>query len=99
MRDRLFSDYDLHEEMEGRKQNLLREIDQLRADYILNANLEELCRHFENKYRYDVPVLDTTKINIDQREVDIDVSQDFRRAIFDRSKPFYLKGSAITFIV
>lgn len=96
---RLFRDYDLHGEMESRRQQLLREIDRLDSDYILNADLEKLCSYFEDKYRYNVPVLDPTKISIDQREVDVDVSQDFRRAIFDRTQPFNLKGNAITFIV
>lgn len=99
MAERLFRDYDLHEEMETRRQHLLREIGGLGTDYILNADLEKLCFHFENKYRYELPVLDTTNISIDQREVDVDVSQDFRRAVFDRSQPFYLKGTAVTFIV
>jgi hypothetical protein len=43
--------------------------------------------------------MSTDQISVDQREVDVDVNQDFHRAIFDRSEPFYLKGIAITFLV
>jgi hypothetical protein len=99
MTERLFRDYDLREEMETRRREIASEIDGLNTNYILNANIEELCAYFENKYRYDVPVLNTDQITLDQREVDVDVSQDFNRAIFDRSEPFYLKGTAITFLV
>lgn len=99
MTERLFRDYDLREEMETRRQHLAREIERLNTNYILNANIDELCTHFESKYRYEVPVLSTDEVSVDQREVDVDVSQDFNRAIFDRSEPFYLKGTAITFVV
>lgn len=99
MTERLFRDYDLREEMETRRQHIAREIAKLNANYILNANIDELCVYFESKYHYEVPVLNTDEITLDQREVDVDVSQDFNRAIFDRDKPFYLKGTAITFLV
>jgi hypothetical protein len=99
MTARLFRDYDLREEMESRRQQIAREITSLNANYILNANVEELCAYFENKYRYEVPVLNIDEISFEQQEVDVDVSQDFNRAIFNRTEPFYLKGTAITFIV
>ena len=38
-------------------------------------------------------------IELDQREARVDVSQDQMRNIFDRSKPFYMKGTEITFFV
>jgi hypothetical protein len=97
--ERLFRDYDLREEMESRRQHIAREIGSLNSNYILNANIEELCDYFENKYRYEVPVLNTDETSFEQREVDVDVSQDFNRGIVDRSEPFYLKGTAITFLV
>ncbi len=99
MTERLFRDYDLREEMESRRRDMLQEINSLKTNDILNADMGELCAYFENKYRYDVPVVNTNQISVDQREVDVDVSQDFNRAIFDRSEPFYLKGTAIIFII
>jgi hypothetical protein len=99
MTERLFRDYDLREEMDVRRQHIAREISSLNSNYILNANIEELCAYFEKKYRYEVPVLNSNEITFEQREVDVDVSQDFNRAVFDRSEPFYLKGTAITFLV
>lgn len=99
MTERLFRDYDLREEMDVRRQHIAREITSLKSNYILNANVEELCAYFENKYCYEVPVLDVNEISFEQQEVDVDISQDFNRAIFDRSEPYHVKGTAITFIV
>lgn len=66
MTERLFRDYDLREEMEARKKHIAREISGLNTNYILNANIEELCAYFENKYRYEVPVLNTAETSFDQ---------------------------------
>lgn len=95
----MFSDYDLHDEMEHRKIAIVREINSLNANYILNANVEDLCNFFEEKYRYHAPVLKMDEVCFEQEEVDVDVSQDFNRGIFDRSQPYYVKGTMITFIV
>jgi len=38
-------------------------------------------------------------IETDQREATVDVSQDQQRIIFDRSQPFYMKGTEISFFV
>jgi hypothetical protein len=99
MTERLFRDYDLGEEMEARRKHIAREITSLNANYILNSNVEELCAYFENKYRYEVPVLNADEISFEQQEIDVDISQDCDRAIFDRSEPYHVKGTAITFIV
>ena len=95
----MFSDYDLREEMASRRVAISKEIESLKPDYFLNANSEDLCRYFEEKYQYQPPVLRMEEICFDQEEVDIDVSQDFNRGIFDRDRPFYVKGTSITFIV
>jgi hypothetical protein len=98
-REYLFSDYELHEEMETRKGAISREIHSLKSDYFLNANVEDLHNYFEEKYRYEPPVLRMEEICFDQDEVEVDVSQDFNRAIFDRGQQFYIKGTLITFII
>src|SRR2546425_5633109 len=90
-RKRMFSDYDLHQEMEDRKRRIAQEIDSLKPDYILNANVENLCTYFEEKYRYEIPVLKMDQVCFEQEEVDVDISQDFNRAFFDRSEPYYIK--------
>ena len=84
----MFSDYDLREDMASRRVAISKEIESLKPDYFLNSNSEDLCRYFEDKYRYQSPVLRMEEICFDQEEVDIDVSQDFNRGILDRGRPF-----------
>jgi hypothetical protein len=57
---------------------------------------DDLVAEFMERFRLDVPRLDRTGITqLPIEEIDIDVSQDPMRAIFDRSHPFYLKGTAV----
>jgi hypothetical protein len=95
----LFSDDLLWDVIELRRREILKEIDSLAPNYILNANLEDLCEYFEKKYHYDVTILKMDGVCFEQDEADIDISQDLHRAIFDRSQPFNLKGTRVTFIV
>jgi len=44
----------------------------------------------------DIPVLDEAAKYAENREIDVDVSSDPMRIIFDRSRPFYVKGTEIT---
>jgi len=85
--------------MELRRREIFKEIDSLSPNYILNANLDELNNYFEKKYRFEMPVLNVDSVCFEQDEADVDVSQDFHRAIFDRAQPFYMKGTLITFVV
>jgi hypothetical protein len=58
--------------------------------------LDELVAEFVERFRLDAPRLDRAGITqLPIEEVDIDVSQDPMRAIFDRNRPFYLKGTAV----
>lgn len=92
----LFSESDLYNVLRSREDEVFREIDGIEGNRLLNTSVEDLCDYFEQKYTFEVPRLLEERITVDQREVPIDVSQDFRRAIFDRSKPYYIKGTAIT---
>jgi hypothetical protein len=95
----MFSDHELRDVIDNRKRAIASEIDSLSPNYILNANVEDLSTYFEQKYRYQAPVLRTNEVCFEQDEVEVDVSQDFNRGIDDPSQPFYVKGTSITFIV
>ena len=95
----LFSDDQLSDVVELRRRKITNEIGSLDPNYVLNANREELCDYFAHKYRFNMPVLDTDNVCFEQDEANIDVSQDFRRLIYERSKPFFLKGTRITFVI
>ena len=95
----LFSNSDLHSALRHREQELFKEIDQINGNRLLNTSLEDLLDYFEQKYRLDPPRLKENEIAVDQHEVDVDVSQDPLRAISDRSKPFYIKGTSVRFFI
>ena|SRR2546423_10724989 len=102
MRERseaLFSDYDLRATLEAHETKMNSEIDNLDRRRALEANLDELCDLLEKEYRIEVPRLDETRIEVSQKDAQVDVSHDPFRAIFDRSQPFYVSGTQISFLV
>jgi len=69
-------------------------------DYLLNVSEADLCEHLVSEYRLIPPVLKRDEICVSEhREVDVDISQDFSRAIFDRSGPLYIKGTSVTIAI
>lgn len=95
----LFSDYDLYSVLQRREAEMLEEIDALDGNRLLNTSVDDLCDYFEQKYKLEVPRLRESEIAVDQSETNVDVSQDPRRVIFDRSKPFYIKGTTVRFFI
>lgn len=95
----LFEKADWHSFVEGNRNGLSEEINKLDGNRLLNSSEEDLVKYFHNKYYFDVPVLTEDEISVDQSEVDVDVSRDPNRFFFDRSGPFYVKGTKITFYV
>jgi hypothetical protein len=95
----LFSKVDWFSVEEHQKKTMIEEISRLESNRLLNSSITDLCDYFEEKYRIDVPVLLEDKIVVDQQETKIDVSQDHRRAIRDRSRPFYIDGTQIEVMV
>jgi hypothetical protein len=75
------------------------QIDSLRPNDILNASEEDLVASLTRAYTLDVPVLDPTAIHVDYGEQKIDVSGDPMRLVLDRSRPFHLAGTRVTFII
>lgn len=95
----LFSEYDLLSVLEHQKQELFKKIDRIEGNQLLNTSLEDLLDYFERQYKLEPPRLKEDEITVDQREVDVDVSKDPSREIFDRSKPFYVKGTEVQFFI
>lgn len=95
----LFRNGVLDEYFERARRTALNNVDSITPDYLLRTNTDDLCRYYEERFRLTVPELKTDQIEFEQREEDVDVSQDFNRAIDDRSEPFYVKGTVITYIV
>lgn len=101
MQDLLFHGQgDLRDYFERVKLTAKKEIEGFDTNYFLNTSEEDLVRYLVDKYSLDPPILDPDKKYIsNQSEVDIDVSQDRMRGIFDRSQPFYVKGISVTITI
>ena len=84
---------------QNRQEQLFNEISTLDETRLLNTSVNDLCDYFEQKFRIDVPVLQEDNMEINNHEVDIDVSRDFTRAIIDRSRPYYIKGTEVEIYV
>lgn len=96
----LFSQGELAEFLEQRKSSLKKEVENYDADYILNVSEEDFCQYLISKYTLLTPLIYKDKSYIyEHKEVDVDVSNDPMRVIFDRSRPFYIKGVQIVIAV
>jgi len=88
---------DLSSFLDHRKNSIKTEIEAYDSNEFLNLSEEDLYQYLISKYKLKSPGIIDDQIHIsDTHEVDIDVSQDQMRAIFDRSKPVYIKGVSIT---
>ncbi len=67
----------------------------MNGDRLLNTAVDDLARHFESKFKIEVPTLVTEDIVADQRETMIDVRHDRMRWIDDRSRPVYVPGTEV----
>jgi hypothetical protein len=95
----LFSDRRLDDMLRARAEKMLEAIDQIDADRLLNTSVDDWCDYFAQEYAVSAPRLGENEITTGQTETDVDVSGDPFRDIRNRGKPFYMKGTAITFHV
>ena len=95
----LFCDYALGAVLSNQAQQMLNEIDRMGPNAILNANVDDLADSLAEKYRVPMVQLKENEITVEQQEAAIDVSHDPSRVIFDRTQPFYVKGTGVSFFV
>jgi hypothetical protein len=74
-------------------------IDAYPPDALQHESDEELVAGFTERFRVDPPALTEGAISVAAAETRIDVSQEFDRAIFDRTQPFYVPGLEVTYYV
>lgn len=100
MADYLFSNAILSDVLENQKQEMKNEIQELDQDYLLNVSETDLCAHLIDKYGIEPPALRRQDIYVQHHgETNVDVREDFRRAVYDRSRPSYVKGTLVTIAV
>ena len=78
---------------------LKRAIESFDGNRLLNTPVSDLVDYFVNELQI-VPIqVLKDQISVEQKEINIDVSQDQGRLIIDRSAPFHVKGSQIIYYV
>lgn len=95
----LFNNISVLEVLPNQERQIKAKIQSLPPDYVLNASEEDLVASLADEYTLDVPVLDEAGIQIDHGEHQIDVSRDPMRFIPDPTRPFYVAGTRLTFII
>ncbi len=95
----LFYTNDLSAVFQKQEQSAIKALDAFDADRLLNTIADDLTAYFFEEYKILSIIIHPDQVSIDQCEVKIDVSKDPMRRIFDRSEPFYLNGTRITFYI
>lgn len=92
----LFSRVSIFDVLQQQQQRMKAEVNKLDAAAIADTSEEQLLHDLTANLKLEIPVLEDDKAYISHREIDVDVSRDPMRIIWDTSKPFYIKGTEIT---
>ena len=87
----LFNKYSILDVLPAQKHKLKEKLQSLKADYLLNASERDLVASLVEEFTLNVPTIDQSKIEMDYREKQIDVSGDPNRVFFDHSGPSMLQ--------
>lgn len=99
-RDALFAGGDLRTRLAVGIEEIKAEVQSFDPDRLLATDPGELADYLAEKGTLEVPRLFRDRIYLDEpAEAKVDVSQDWDRAISDRSKPFYITGVTFTYHV
>lgn len=93
--DHLFNKGNWQPTQESWRKNLVQEVEAKDGDELLNTSTTDLANYYADKYRVEVPTLHSDDLEIDQRETQIDVSQNRSRMIRDRSRPVMIAGTSV----
>lgn len=85
--------------LEGEKERLVEAIQSVDAETVRSENLDDLAAQFVDKFRVVSPELTEAAIGVTVEETQVDVSNDWNRAILDRDSPFLVPGTATTYYV
>ena len=85
----LFSKIEWDEAQALQKKRLADEIEAISEKELLAKSTEEQARDYAEKYKFEVPVIDTDNKDINQREAKIQMQDPFE------SQPFYVDGVTI----
>ena len=95
----LFQRISIFDVLQHQERMLKDKIQSLESNYVLNASESDLVAWLAADFKLDIPVLDESKIEVEQQEKQVDVSRDPRRIFMHNVGPFYVPGIELTFIV
>ena len=95
----LFNMNDLRGVLAAQEQAISKKVDALDENQILNSSHSDLCQYFVENYTVDPVRIDEEGIQVDYGDAQVDVSQRFDYAVFDRSRTASVTGTRIAFFV
>ena len=95
----LFGKRDLRKVLEERQASLIHEVDQIPPEALLEADPKELADALVARYSFSPVGLKEDLVSIEHADQKVDVSQDGRRYIRDRSRPFIMDATIVEFFV
>ena len=99
MDELLFCNSDLGSDLQNHERKMFEEIDKIEENRLLSTSVDDLCAYFEQEYVVEALEFDESKIQVDQSETQVDVSKDPDRFIRDRSRPFYIRGTNVSYFI
>jgi len=95
----LFYKADMHAALESQRRAVASAVEEVSAKRIVDEPIEALVAELAAKLQINLPQLQEAEITVSPpREVSVDVSGDFRRAVYGRG-PHMVKGTSVTFSV
>jgi hypothetical protein len=95
----LFNKYDLREVLEQHKQKARDAIAASSRSQIEGSTGEALVAELEKEHRVAPLLLLEDQMGVESEETRVDVSDDPRRAVFDRSRPCLIPGQRLRYVV
>lgn len=96
-RNRLFADSDLDDRLGAGARAAAADVDQIPENQFLASSDDELVDHLKGKWTVDPLVLDENSARMEQKETNIDVSNDPNRYFSsDDGGPHFVPGTAVT---
>ena len=99
MTEELFRAYDLHGTLANRTRNLVNGANSMGENEVLNTPQEDLVEYLVEKHSIPPVAIDESGIGTDYGDTQIDISGNPRYAVFDRSRPFRVIGTRVSFYV
>jgi hypothetical protein len=93
----LFDRISIFDVLQSRSRKLKEKIQSLTPDYLLNASEPDLITWLKDEFRMEVPTLDESKIEMEHRERQFDVSRSPMRIMYGDAPS--IPGTEVTFIL